>query len=98
MVGRRRGVFLAAALAVKLAAVCGCSGAIAQERPGSAPICGGDVIARGVAKHVIDGRTFALDDGREVRLAAIEVPPFETGTAPAAAARAALDALIGGDD
>ena len=98
MVGRRRGVFLAAALAVKLAAVCGCSGAIAQEQPGSAPICGGDVIARGVAKHVIDGRTFALDDGREVRLAAIEVPPFETGAAPAAAARAALDALIGGDD
>jgi len=62
------------------------------------PICGGDVIARGVAKHVIDGRSFTLDDGREVRLAAIEVPPFETGAAPAAAARAALDALIGGDD
>ena len=42
---------------------------------------------------------FTLDDGREVRLAAIEVPPFETGAAPpAAAARAALDALIGGDD
>ena len=98
MVGRRRGVFLAAALAVKLAAFCGCSGAIAQEQPNGTPICGGDVIARGVAKHVIDGRTFALDDGREVRLAAIEVPPFETGAAPAAAARAALDALIGGDD
>jgi endonuclease YncB( thermonuclease family) len=89
---------LAAALAVKLAAMCGCSGAIAQEQPNATPICGGDEIARGVAKHVIDGRTFALDDGREVRLAAIEVPPFETGAAPAAAARAALDALIGGDD
>jgi endonuclease YncB( thermonuclease family) len=98
MVGRRRGVFLAAALAVKFAALCGCSGAIAQEQPNAAPICGGDAIARGVAKHVVDGRTFALDDGREVRLAAIEVPPFETGAAPAAAARAALDALIGGDD
>jgi endonuclease YncB( thermonuclease family) len=98
MVGRRRGVFLAAALAVKFAAVCGCSGAIAQEQPNDTPICGGDVIARGVAKHVIDGRTFALDDGREVRLAAIEVAPFETGAAPAAAARAALDALVGGDD
>jgi endonuclease YncB( thermonuclease family) len=98
MVGRRRGVFLAAALAVKLAALCGCSGAIAQEQPNATPICGGDVIARGVAKHVIDGRSFTLDDGREVRLAAIEVPPFETGAAPAAAARAALDALIGGDD
>src|SRR5580658_6557863 len=96
MVGRRRGVFLAAALAVKLAALIGCSGAMAQEQP--APVCGGDVIARGVVKRVIDGRTFTLDDGREVRLAAIEVPPIETGAAPGAAAKAALDALIGGDD
>jgi endonuclease YncB( thermonuclease family) len=98
MVGRRRGVFLAAALAVKFAAVCGCSDAIAQEQPNATPICGGDEIARGVAKHVIDGRTFTLDDGREIRLAAIEVAALETGAAPAAAARAALDALIGGDD
>jgi endonuclease YncB( thermonuclease family) len=98
MVGRRRGVFLAAALAVKLAAVCGCSGAMAQEQPSVAPICGGDVIARSVAKRVIDGRTFMLDDGREIRLAAIEVPPLETGAAPAADAKAALDALIGGDE
>jgi endonuclease YncB( thermonuclease family) len=98
MVGRRRGVLLAAALAAKLAALCGCSGAMAQEQPHSAPACGGDVIARGVAKRVIDGRTFMLDDGREVRLAAIEVPPLETGAAPGAAAKAALDALIGGDE
>jgi endonuclease YncB( thermonuclease family) len=98
MVGRRRGVFLAAALAVKLAALCGCSGATAQEQPKPAPICGSDVIAHGVAKRVIDGRTFTLDDGSEVRLAAIEVPPLETGAAPGAAAKAALDALIGGDD
>jgi endonuclease YncB( thermonuclease family) len=98
MVGRRRGVFLAAALAVKFAALCGCSGAMAQEQPKLAPICGGDEIARGIAKRVIDGRTFMLDDGREIRLAAIEVPPLETGAAPGAAAKAALDALIGGDD
>jgi endonuclease YncB( thermonuclease family) len=96
MVGRRRGVFLAAALAVKLAAQCGCSGAMAQEQP--ALVCGGDVIARGVVKRVIDGRTFTLDDGREIRLAAVEVPPLETGAAPGAAAKAALDALVGGDD
>jgi endonuclease YncB( thermonuclease family) len=70
---------------------------MAQEQPNATSICGGDVIARGVAKHVINGRTFTLDDGREVRLAAIEVAPLETGAAPAAA-RAALDALIGGDD
>jgi endonuclease YncB( thermonuclease family) len=94
MVGRRRGVFLAAALAVKLAALIGCSGAMAQEQP--APVCGGDTIARGVVKRVIDGRTFTLDDGREVRLAAVEVPPPESS--PGAAAKAALDALVGGDD
>ena len=51
---------------------------------------------------IVDGRTFALDDGREVRLAAIEVPPLEKPGSRAApggvAAKAALDALIGGDD
>ena len=71
---------------------------MAQEQPKLVPICGGDVIAHGVAKRVIDGRTFTLDDGSEVRLTAIEVPPLETGAAPGAAAKAALDALIGGDD
>jgi endonuclease YncB( thermonuclease family) len=94
MVGRRRGVFLAAALAVKLAALIGCSGAMAQEQP--APACGGDVIVHGLARHAIDGRTFMLDDGREVRLAAVEVPPPESS--PGAAAKEALDALVGGDD
>jgi endonuclease YncB( thermonuclease family) len=58
--------------------------------------------------RVIDGRTFVLSDGREVRLAAIEVPPLPSpGQSPSAtgtsthdgvAAKAALDALIGGDD
>jgi endonuclease YncB( thermonuclease family) len=98
MVGRRRGVFLAAALAVKLAVVCGCFGALAQEQPKALPACGGEVIAHGIARRTVDGRTFVLDDGNEVRLAAIEVPPLETGAAPGAAAKAALDALIGGDD
>src|SRR5258708_16758427 len=99
MVGRRRGVSLAAALAAKLAALVGCSGAMAQEQPNVAPEGGGDVIANGTAQRVIDGRTFALDDGREVRLAAVEVPPLESGAAPdGAAAQAALDALVGGDE
>jgi endonuclease YncB( thermonuclease family) len=38
--------------------------------------CGGDELARGTGSRVLDGRTFLLDDGREVRLAAIEVPPM----------------------
>jgi endonuclease YncB( thermonuclease family) len=97
MVGRRRGDLLAAALAANLAAIWGCSGATAQEQQTPASGCGGGVIAQGTARRVIDGRTFALDDGREVRLAAIEVPPLDAAVPGGAAAKAALDALIGGD-
>jgi endonuclease YncB( thermonuclease family) len=39
-------------------------------------VCGGDEIARGTVGKILDGRTFVLDDGREVRLAAIEVAPL----------------------
>src|SRR5262249_4436273 len=43
---------------------------------------------------VVDGRTLVLDDGREVRLAAIEVaPPSEPA---GAAAKTALEALTAG--
>jgi len=69
---------------------------MAQVQPSAASACGGDVIAHGIARHAIDGRSFMLDDGREVRLAAVEVPPPESS--PGAAAKAALDALVGGDD
>jgi endonuclease YncB( thermonuclease family) len=70
---------------------------MAQEQP--APACGNAVIGHGTARSVIDGRTFMLDDGREVRLAAVEVPPLGAGAAPGgAAAKAALDALVGGDE
>ena len=70
---------------------------MAQEQPPALP-CGGTVIAQGSVGHVIDANTFTLDDGREVRLAAIEVPPLAASAAPGgAAAKAALDALIGGD-
>jgi endonuclease YncB( thermonuclease family) len=62
-------------LAALCVATC-CTGAVALERPGRATICGGDVVARGSASRVIDGRTFALEDGREIRLAGIEVAPL----------------------
>ena len=93
----------AAAFAAGCAAICGCFGACAQERPQSAAVCGGEAIARGSAVRVIDGRSFVLDDGSEVRLAAIEVPPLplpaETNPAPGgAAARDALAALLLGAD
>jgi endonuclease YncB( thermonuclease family) len=88
---------LAAALVANLAVIGGCSGAIAQEQR-AAPPCGGEAVAHGIATRVIDGRTFVLDDGREVRLAAIEVPPPDAALPGGAAAKAALDALVGGDD
>jgi endonuclease YncB( thermonuclease family) len=38
--------------------------------------CGSTAIAAGHVSRVIDGRSFVLDDGREIRLAGIEVPPY----------------------
>jgi endonuclease YncB( thermonuclease family) len=74
---------------------------LAMEQ-GPARACGGAEITRGTVGRVVDGRTFALDDGREVRLAAIEVPPVPppqdaNGSPGGKAAAAALNALAGGD-
>jgi hypothetical protein len=85
------GVF-AAAFAAGVAMTCGCFGATAQEQPRLASACSGETIAQGSASRIIDGRSFVLDDGREVRLAAIEVPPLplsqETDPAPGGTASA----------
>jgi endonuclease YncB( thermonuclease family) len=95
---------VALACTLTLALACGGSLATAQQQTQAA--CGGDEIARATVSRVSDGRTFTLADGREVRLAAIEVPPMPMplqsdpppASAPgAAAAKAALDALAGGD-
>jgi len=74
--------------------------AVAAASPANPSIpCGGDEIARGRVSRVIDGRDFVLDDGREVHLAAIEVPLLpnaqDSRTAPGGlAAKAALASLI----
>jgi endonuclease YncB( thermonuclease family) len=104
--GCRGGVLAAALAGVSAAgfAAVACWCAAAQQRPATAVPCGGDEIARGGLGRVIDGRTFVLDDGREVRLAAIEVPPLKSGAASrgaaaaaaGAAARDALAALLAG--
>jgi len=100
MPGWRDGVLFVACAAV-FAAASGYFAAAAQQRPQSAIACSGEIIARGTVSRVVDGRGFVLDDGREVRLAAIEVPPLpppqESGAAPGgAAARDALAALLAG--
>lgn len=74
---------------------------VALALPGTAAAddkvaCRLEPLATGTVRAITDGRTFILADGREVRLAAIEVP--SAGDSQASAARAALEALIGGKD
>jgi endonuclease YncB( thermonuclease family) len=80
--------------------------AAAQDSPlSSVPLpisaCRFAIVGAGKVANILDGRTFMLDDGREVRMAAVEAPsppgPAETEVlAPAAAAKAALAALLAG--
>jgi endonuclease YncB( thermonuclease family) len=66
----------------------------AAAKPVSSTECKLTTVATGTVVSVLDGRTLVLDDGREVRLAAIEVaPPSEPA---GAAAKTALEALIAG--
>jgi micrococcal nuclease len=64
------------------------------------PECGGATIATGEVARVVDGKTFILADGREVRLAAIEAPPVtpsdpsEEHAAVGLAAKTALEAIL----
>ena len=64
--------------------------------------CRFDVIGTGHVATVIDGRSFTLADGREVKLAGIEVPLpkrlGEEGDAASRAAKAALQSAIAGRD
>src|ERR1700676_3817968 len=74
-----------------LAAIAGCVAlavpAVAATRKSSAPpACQLETIATGTVKTVVDGRSFVLADGREVRLAGIEVPPLPLPSRPDPAA------------
>ena len=71
--------------AAVIAVVLGLLGAAVAQ----AEECRPETIGSFPAGAVIDGRTFKLDDGRAVRLAAIEVPPGD-------AAKAALEKLVAG--
>lgn len=102
-------------LGAAIAVFCGCSCAAAQDGAAAAIACGGEIIAQATVSGIIDGRTLLLSDGREVRLAAIEVPPLPVSPLLSAsmpvptageldvsggfgmAAKAALDAMAGGD-
>jgi len=59
----------------------------------AASACQPAMFATGIGGMVIDGRTFVLEDGREVRLAAIEIP---AAGAAAAQAKERLQMLVTG--
>ena len=67
------------------------AGGLALAQPaGAAPrqtaasvTCRLETVATGSVKSILDGRTFVLTDGREVRLAGIEVPPLPEPATPA---------------
>ncbi len=59
--------------------------------------CAGPAMTSGEVARVIDGKSFLLADGREVRLAAIETPEIaavDHGDGRTGAARAALETLV----
>ncbi len=66
------------------------SGAFAATAFAQPLACKVEDAGTATVRAVLDGRTFALTDGREVRLAAIEVAAAEP------ASKTALDTLIGG--
>ena len=78
------------------------SGAVLEARAQdssfqSSSRCAAETSSAGRVDRVIDGRSFVLDDGREIRLASLEVPAA-AGTSPAGqASRAALAAMVAGE-
>jgi endonuclease YncB( thermonuclease family) len=74
----------------------------AESRPSTS--CRSEPGGIGKVRAITDGRSFTLDDGREIRLAGIEAPlfpgPGEAGTRAKAglAARAALESIIAGQN
>jgi endonuclease YncB( thermonuclease family) len=72
----------------------------ADEAPPAATQCRPSSVPGGRVAAVIDGRTFTLENGREVRLSAIESPALphavEQDGKAGLAAKAALEALVAG--
>jgi len=74
--------------------------AAARTHGGALSACRFEVAGTGNVRAIIDGRSFTLEDGREIRLAGIEVPlpPASGESGPRAeaalAARAALESML----
>jgi endonuclease YncB( thermonuclease family) len=66
---------------------------VADAMADGAAGCNPQTVGSAAVRVVADGRTLTLSDGREVRLAGIEIP---SENEPAAAAKAALERLVHG--
>jgi endonuclease YncB( thermonuclease family) len=79
-----------------------CTGLAGVGTAWGAPVCQLEAAGAARVTAVTDGRSFIIDDGREIRLAAIEVPHMpahgETGAKASAglAARGALEMMLVG--
>lgn len=87
--------------ATTLACAAALAGFDADAQPArAAPDCGGDGAMTGEVARVIDGKSFLLADGREVRLAAVETLSLVPGdeddarVTAALAAKAALESAV----
>ena len=104
MDGRRQGILASFCWVSWMAAivVLPTEPAGAESRPSTS--CRSEPAGTGKVRAIIDGRSFTLDDGREIRLAGIEAPllpgPGEAGTRAKAglAARATLESIIAGQN
>jgi endonuclease YncB( thermonuclease family) len=95
----RGGIMAVGAAGIALA--CGGSSAGAQDSARANSGCSGEIVGQGTLARSVDGRTFVLSDGREIRLAAIETPPLsgppDKDPLPSAdAAKGALTGLLAG--
>jgi endonuclease YncB( thermonuclease family) len=79
---------------VLLATIASTAAARAQktQAPPTPSACRLEPVGSGVVARVVDGRTFVLADGREVRLAGIEVPEADPAVRPEAPATEAAQA------
>ena len=104
MDGRRQGILASFCWVSWMAAivVLPTEPAGAESRPSTS--CRSEPGGTGKVRAITDGRSFTLDDGREIRLAGIEAPllpgPGEAGTRAKAglAAHAALESIIAGQN
>ena len=70
--------------------------ALAQTANAAPPACLLEAVGTSSVRTIIDGRTLVLADGREVRLAGIEILHSDLNEAGARAAKVALETFAGG--